>query len=219
MQPASTIARRSTSTKRRSNRATTPRPICTVPDIVRRVTERGPPSAYSQRRGARMGQPGEARHAPGWERVDGVAVPIERTNGHVRRSALTLRQREIAALIARGRSNADIAKQLVLTNGTVANHVASILQRLDLDTRTQIATWAVEEGIHDGQDRLLTTLEQLLELQPVSLSVAMDHVATLLAQALDAEKVDAFLHDPATAILNAIGTSDTPLGHKQKATG
>ena len=166
-----------------------------------------------------MGQSGQPRHAPRSERVNGVAVPIERTDGHIRRSALTPRQREIVALIARGRSNADIAKQLVLTNGTVANHVASILQRLDLETRTQIATWAVEEGIHSGQDRLLTTLEQLLEVQPVSLNTAMDHVATLLAQALDAEKVDAFLHDPATATLNAIGTSDTPLGHKQKARG
>src|SRR5438132_14184178 len=119
-----------------------------------------------------MGQPGEARHAPGWERVDGVAVPIERTNGHVRRSALTLRQREIAALIARGRSNADIAKQLVLTNGTVANHVASILQRLDVDSRAQIATWAVEEGVHGGRDRLLTRLEHRRAHEPTSRDIA-----------------------------------------------
>src|SRR5713101_4341051 len=171
------------------------------------------------RTGARMGQPREARHSPRSERVNGVALPIERTDGHVRRSALTPRQREIAALIARGLSNADIADQLVLTNGTVANHVASILQRLDLDSRTQIATWAVEEGVHGGQDRLLTTLARLLEVQPASLNVAMDHVATLVGQALDAEKVDVFLHDPAKATLYAIGTSDTPLGQKQKAAG
>jgi signal transduction histidine kinase len=151
--------------------------------------------------------------------MNGVLVPIDRKDGHVRRSALTPRQREIAALIAQGRSNAEIAEQLVLTNGTVANHVASILQRLDLVSRTQIATWAVEEGIHARQDRLLTTLERLLEVQPASLDVAMDHVATLVAQALDAEKVDAFLHDAASATLYAVGVSDTPLGHKQEATG
>jgi signal transduction histidine kinase/DNA-binding CsgD family transcriptional regulator len=148
-----------------------------------------------------------------------VAVPIELANGHVRRSALTPRQREIAVLIARGLSNADIADQLMLTNGTVANHVASILQRLDLDSRTQIATWGVHGGIHGAQDRLLTTLERLLEVQPASLNTAMDHVATLVAQALDADKVDAFLHDAAEATLYAVGISDTPLGHKQAATG
>ncbi|MCA1644152.1 MAG: LuxR C-terminal-related transcriptional regulator [Chloroflexi bacterium] len=49
-------------------------------------------------------------------------------------SILTPRQREIAGLLARGLPNANIAQQLVLTTGTVANHVASILQRLQLDS-------------------------------------------------------------------------------------
>src|SRR6266498_1208216 len=165
-----------------------------------------------------MGRPGDTRDFVPSERLNGVVLPIELTDGHIRRSALTPRQREITALIAQGRSNAEIAAQLIVNNGTVANHVAAILQRLDLDSRTQIATWAVEEGIYGGQDRLLTTLEQLLEVQPASLNTAMDHVATLVAEALDAEKVDAFLHDSTNATLIAIGTSDTPLGHKQQAT-
>jgi two-component system, OmpR family, sensor kinase len=149
----------------------------------------------------------------------GVMLQYPASEGHIGRSALTPRQREIAALISQGLSNSAIAGQLVLTHGTVANHVASILQRLNLGSRTQIARWAIEEGLHAGQDRLLTTLERLLEIQPSSLKVAMDHVATLVAEALDAEKVDAFVHDDATATLNAVGTSNTPLGQKQKATG
>lgn len=134
-------------------------------------------------------------------------------------SALTPRQREIAGLLARGLPNAAIAQQLVLTTGTVANHVASILQRLELDSRTQIAAWALEHGLHGGQDRLLTTLERLLEVEPASVRAAMDHVATLVAEALGADKVDAFLYEEATTSLVALGTSDTPLGDKQRASG
>src|SRR5689334_15865353 len=132
---------------------------------------------------------GESDQAAASDWGDGVVLQFPPGEAHVGRSALTPRQREIAGLISQGLSNAAIAEQLVLTHGTVANHVSSILQRLDLDSRTQIAAWAIEEGLHAGQDRLLTTLERLLEVQPTTLNVAMDHVATLVAEALDAEKV------------------------------
>src|SRR4030081_580578 len=112
-----------------------------------------------------------------------------RRDGHFQVSTLTPRQREIAGLIARGLPNADIARQLVLTPGTVANHVGSILQRLQLDSRTQIAAWAVEHGLHGGQDRLLTMLERLLELHPESVRAAMGDIANLVANALGADKV------------------------------
>jgi signal transduction histidine kinase len=62
-------------------------------------------------------------------------------------------------------------------------------------------------------------LERLLEMQPATVKVAMDHVANLVADALGADKVDAFLHDEATATLVAVGVSETPLGHKQRALG
>jgi signal transduction histidine kinase/DNA-binding CsgD family transcriptional regulator len=110
-------------------------------------------------------------------------------DGHFQVSTLTPRQREIAGLIARGLPNADIARQLVLTPGTVANHVGSILQRLQLDSRTQVAAWAVEHGLHGGQDRLLTMLERLLELHPESVKAAMGDIANLVANALGADKV------------------------------
>jgi DNA-binding CsgD family transcriptional regulator len=57
---------------------------------------------------------------------------------------LTARQREIALLVARGFSNNEIARELVVTPGTVANHIAQMLRRLDFASRTQIAVWAVE---------------------------------------------------------------------------
>src|SRR6185503_9135502 len=62
-------------------------------------------------------------------------------------SPLTQRQLEIAALIARGYTNQHIADALVLTTGTVANHVQHILDRLELRSRTQVAVWFSEDGV------------------------------------------------------------------------
>jgi non-specific serine/threonine protein kinase len=61
---------------------------------------------------------------------------------------LTPRQREVAALVAEGLTNREIAARLVLERGTVANHVEAILQRLGFHHRTQIATWAVITGLY-----------------------------------------------------------------------
>jgi adenylate kinase len=64
---------------------------------------------------------------------------------------LTRRQQEIAVCIAEGLSNAEIAARLVLVEGTVANHVEAILNRLGVRNRTQIGVWAVERGLyHSG---------------------------------------------------------------------
>src|ERR687887_625809 len=52
---------------------------------------------------------------------------------------LTRREREVAALVARGYTNQQIADTLVLTRGTVANHVAHVLCKLDAANRTQVA--------------------------------------------------------------------------------
>jgi non-specific serine/threonine protein kinase len=61
---------------------------------------------------------------------------------------VTHRELEVAALIARGLTNRQIAGELVIAEGTVANHVKSILARLGLDTRLQIAAWTIERGLH-----------------------------------------------------------------------
>jgi DNA-binding NarL/FixJ family response regulator len=53
--------------------------------------------------------------------------------------ALTPRENEIAALIAQGLSNAEIAEKLFLSNGTVRNHISVILEKTGLEHRTQIA--------------------------------------------------------------------------------
>jgi DNA-binding CsgD family transcriptional regulator len=63
-------------------------------------------------------------------------------------ATLTRRQQEVASCIAEGLTNDEIAQRLVLTAGTVANHVENILRRLDLRSRTQIGVWAVERGLY-----------------------------------------------------------------------
>jgi DNA-binding CsgD family transcriptional regulator len=69
-------------------------------------------------------------------------------------SRLTRRQLEVARLIAGGRSNAQIAQELVLTPGTVANHIEHILRRLSVNNRAQVAAWVVERGLLEHVGRL-----------------------------------------------------------------
>jgi non-specific serine/threonine protein kinase len=60
---------------------------------------------------------------------------------------LTPRQREVAALIAQGRSNRQIGEALVITERTVAAHIEHILNKLEFVSRTQIGVWAAENGL------------------------------------------------------------------------
>jgi DNA-binding NarL/FixJ family response regulator len=57
---------------------------------------------------------------------------------------LTEREREVLALVARGRSNKQIAAELDITERTARTHVSNILGKLDLASRTQAALWAIE---------------------------------------------------------------------------
>jgi ATP/maltotriose-dependent transcriptional regulator MalT len=60
-------------------------------------------------------------------------------------STLTPREREIAALIARGLSNRAIAGELVISQATVARHVANMLTKLGFSSRAQIAVWVTRQ--------------------------------------------------------------------------
>jgi DNA-binding NarL/FixJ family response regulator len=55
--------------------------------------------------------------------------------------ALTTRERDVAMLIARGLTNRQIANELVIGAGTVANHVGHILEKLGCANRAQVAAW------------------------------------------------------------------------------
>ncbi|HEV8636980.1 MAG TPA: LuxR C-terminal-related transcriptional regulator [Chloroflexota bacterium] len=92
----------------------------------RRVVEIAERRAYGATRG-RVPGPAAAARPPRWPQ-------------------LTERQGEIAQLIAVGMTNRQIASALVLTEGTVANHIRHILLRLGVRCRAQVAAWVVAGG-------------------------------------------------------------------------
>jgi NarL family two-component system response regulator LiaR len=91
------------------------------PDALRKVME-----------AAVSGRPGEASAEP--------AAPAE---------DLTERELEVVALVARGRSNREIADQFVISEKTVKTHIGHVLAKLGLRDRTQIAIYALKHGLVD----------------------------------------------------------------------
>jgi predicted ATPase/DNA-binding CsgD family transcriptional regulator len=62
---------------------------------------------------------------------------------------ITPREREVAALVARGYSTRQIAQHLVVSERTIDNHVQHILGKLQLHSRAQIAAWGIQQGLFD----------------------------------------------------------------------
>jgi signal transduction histidine kinase len=69
------------------------------------------------------------------------------------------------------------------------------------------------------QVRLLAALERLLEIPTADLNLALSHSTDLVAKALAADKVDAFLYQPARDSLVALGSSSQPLSAAQRRHG
>jgi DNA-binding CsgD family transcriptional regulator len=65
---------------------------------------------------------------------------------------LTARECEVAAEIARGKSNAAIASTLVVSERTVESHIGNILSKLGFTSRKAIAAWATETGLVRERD-------------------------------------------------------------------
>lgn len=61
---------------------------------------------------------------------------------------LTRRERDVARLVAQGKSNRAIARALGIGERTVEGYVASALGKLRFASRTQLATWVVEKNLH-----------------------------------------------------------------------
>jgi two-component system, NarL family, response regulator LiaR len=89
---------------------------------------------------------GEARLHPDVARklmnqVAHPAAPVHRVGD------LTEREVEVVRLVAKGMSNREIAEAMVISEKTVKTHVSSILSKLSLEDRTQLAIYAFKHGL------------------------------------------------------------------------
>jgi DNA-binding NarL/FixJ family response regulator len=76
---------------------------------------------------------------------------VRRPEPHVRSedavAELTAREREVLALVAKGRSNAEIAGELLMSPATAKTHVSRLLTKLDARDRAQLVVLAYETGL------------------------------------------------------------------------
>lgn len=61
--------------------------------------------------------------------------------------SLTARERSVLVLVANGKSNQEIADELVISERTARTHVSNVLRKLELTSRTQAALVAVRQGL------------------------------------------------------------------------
>lgn len=71
---------------------------------------------------------------------------------HLPETDLSEREREVLCLIAAGRTNAEIAQELIISEKTVKGHVSNILSKLHMLDRTQAAVFAWQQGIVRRQE-------------------------------------------------------------------
>jgi DNA-binding NarL/FixJ family response regulator len=92
---------------------------------------------------------GEAMLAPALIRrlLERFARPAPSPAASAVVSQLSEREAGVARLVARGRSNAEIAATLYLSEATVKTYVSRLLTKLGLRDRVQIAVWAYESGL------------------------------------------------------------------------
>jgi predicted ATPase/DNA-binding CsgD family transcriptional regulator len=79
--------------------------------------------------------------------LTGNDPPADAAAGDAGVDRLSPREREVSRLIAHGLTNRQIARELAISEKTVASHVDHIMTKLDLRSRTRIAVWATQHGL------------------------------------------------------------------------
>ena len=100
-------------------------------------------------RAVRVVAAGDALLAPSVTRriIEHFARRPGRPEHDTRGEALTQREREVLTLLARGKSNAELAAELFVSEGTIKTHVSSLLAKLGLRDRVQAVALAYESGL------------------------------------------------------------------------
>lgn len=78
-----------------------------------------------------------------------ISMKESETETVIDKSLFTPRELDIMALIAKGRSNKEISKQLFISEGTVANYITTILSKTGLMHRTQIAIYYIKGKVDE----------------------------------------------------------------------
>jgi DNA-binding CsgD family transcriptional regulator len=96
---------------------------------------------------------------PGWRRdeIDALIAgldprPAPRPAASTAGGDLTVREREVAGLLAEGLTNVQLARRLHISPKTAAVHVSNILTKLDMSSRAEVAAWAVRNGLSDPRN-------------------------------------------------------------------
>jgi len=87
---------------------------------------------------AALGMPADAARAQ--EMIDSLG-------GGRGPGGLSPREVEVLRLVARGRTNREIASALVISERTAVNHVSHIFDKLDVSNRAEASAWAIREGL------------------------------------------------------------------------
>jgi DNA-binding NarL/FixJ family response regulator len=91
--------------------------------------------------------------------AEGLAGRLRGSAGRSGPPGLTRREGQIAALVARGLTNRQIADLLHVAERTAENHVQHILTKLGCQNRTQIAAWAMTQRLGDPWPGLTSPLD------------------------------------------------------------
>ncbi len=75
------------------------------------------------------------------------ATDVEITSPSTTSLSLSPREMDVLRLLVEGQTNQEIALALGISPRTVINHVANMMNKLGLESRTAVATWAIRQGI------------------------------------------------------------------------
>src|SRR5204862_6189657 len=84
-----------------------------------------------------------------------LAPPLTRRAAKRAFGGLTEREREVAALIAQGKTSREIAEILVVNDRTIEKHIENILSKLGFTSRTQSAVWVTKKGLRQKEQNQL----------------------------------------------------------------
>lgn len=108
---------------------------CTGDDITREIAKF-------------LGVPDPELAAPGRPDLSTVVTSVSLRDDADR---LSPREREVVRLVARGKTNSEIAEELVVTHATASRHVHNILNKLGMSRRAEIAAYAAITGLADSR--------------------------------------------------------------------